>query len=69
MIKVLIFDSGYGGELFADWLNEEMPILDIIRIIDWRNAETILEAARKSSEKANDLVRTMDSLNKASRAA
>ena len=31
-----------------------------------RNAETILEAARKSSEKANDLVRTMDSLNKAS---
>ena len=56
MIKVLIFDSGYGGELFADWLNEEMPILDIIRIIDWRNAETILKSPKEARRVASKAI-------------
>lgn len=41
MLKVVVFDSGYGGELFADKLEEEFPVLDIIRVIDWRNADAI----------------------------
>ena len=38
MLKVLVFDSGWGGELFADYLEKELGIVDVIRLIDWRNA-------------------------------
>lgn len=38
MLKVVVFDSGWGGELFADYIEEEIPILEVIREIDWRNA-------------------------------
>lgn len=48
MLKVVIFDSGYGGEFFADWLEEEMPVVDITRVIDWRNAKPILESPKKA---------------------
>ena len=48
MLKILIFDSGYGGEFFADWLGEEMPLVDIIRIIDWRNADKILKSPKEA---------------------
>lgn len=41
MLKVVVFDSGYGGELFADYLQENLPIIQIIRVIDWRNADKI----------------------------
>lgn len=55
MLKVVIFDSGYGGELFADLLEEVIPVVEIIRVIDWRNADEILKSAksaRKVAEKA-----------------
>ncbi len=48
MLKVVVFDSGYGGELFADYLGEEIPTLEIIRVIDWRNAEALQENANKA---------------------
>ncbi len=54
MLKVVVFDSGYGGEFFADQLKEELPIIEIIRVIDWRNAEKFLtspKAARKIAKK------------------
>ncbi len=54
MLKVVVFDSGYGGELFADKLEEELPVVEVIRVIDWRNAEKILtssKAARKIAKK------------------
>ncbi len=46
MLKVVIFDSGYGGELFADFLQEKLPIVQVIRVIDWRNADKILSKPR-----------------------
>ena len=55
MLKVVVFDSGYGGELFADYLEEELPIIEVIRVIDWRNADKILKSpklAREAAEKA-----------------
>lgn len=55
MLKVVVFDSGYGGEFFADELKEELPIIEIIRVIDWRNADKILshpKEARKIAEKS-----------------
>lgn len=41
MIKVVVYDSGYGGEFFADRLEAELPIIEIIRVIDWRNAKKL----------------------------
>lgn len=55
MLKVVIYDSGYGGEDFADKLEEELQTIEVIRIIDWRHAEAIQEnakEARKYAEKA-----------------
>lgn len=39
MLKVVVFDSGYGGELFADRLSEELPTIEVIRVIAWRDAK------------------------------
>lgn len=55
MLKVVVFDSGYGGEFFADQLEEEIPVLNVIRVIDWRNAKQVLtgpKTARKVAEAA-----------------
>ena len=55
MLKVVVFDSGYGGELFADYLQENLPVIQIIRVIDWRNADKIntkYRDARKCAEAA-----------------
>ncbi|MBR2994504.1 hypothetical protein IKF32_01125 [Candidatus Saccharibacteria bacterium] len=55
MLKIIVFDSGYGGENFADYLENEIPIADIIRVIDWRNASEIQSSAkeaRRCAEKA-----------------
>lgn len=55
MLKIVIFDSGYGGELFADYLEQELPVVDIIRVIDWRHAEEIQrkpKSARKFAEES-----------------
>ena len=41
MIKIVIFDSGYGGELLADYLESELPVVNIVRVIDWHHAEEI----------------------------
>ena len=42
MLKIVVFDSGYGGEFFADCLAEELPIVEILRVINWREADKIL---------------------------
>ena len=34
----MVFDSGWGGELVADFLEEEIGVVEVIRVIDWRNA-------------------------------
>lgn len=55
MLKIVIFDSGYGGELLADYLESELPVLNIIRVIDWRHAEesqNSAKSARTSAEKS-----------------
>lgn len=50
MLKVLIFDCGYGGEFFADRFEDEITVVDVIRVIDWRHADEYLsnpKAGRK----------------------
>lgn len=55
MIKIVVFDCTYGGELFADQLKQEYPFIEIIRVIDWRNSNEIMSSprmARKCAAKA-----------------
>lgn len=55
MLKIVVFDGGFGGELFADRLEAELPVVEVIRVIDWRNAEKISaspRAARRIAENA-----------------
>ena len=55
MLKIVVYDSGYGGEDFADRLEEELPTIDVIRVIDWRHADKIqanAKDARRCAEKA-----------------
>ena len=48
MIKIVVFDCGYGGEFFADRFEDEIPVVDIIRVIDWRHAEQYLNSIKDS---------------------
>ena len=55
MLKIVVFDGGFGGELFADKLEEALPVVEVIRVIDWRNAEALVikaRSARQVAEKA-----------------
>lgn len=55
MLKIAVFDSGFGGELFADRLESELPVVEIIRVIDWRSAKESSKSsssARKFAEQA-----------------
>lgn len=55
MLKVVVYDSGYGGELFADKLEAELPVIEVVRVINWRHAkESQLNhrVARKFAESA-----------------
>lgn len=57
MLKVVVFDSGYGGEFFADYLQENLPVLEIVRVIDWRNADAIISKAKSARQFAESAIR------------
>lgn len=57
MLKVVVFDGGYGGEKFADLLEEELPIVEVIRVIDWRHAEEIIKSAKTARIAAMEALR------------
>lgn len=57
MLKIVVFDSGYGGEFFADRLQEVLPVVEIIRVIDWRNAEKYLKNPKSARSSAREALR------------
>ena len=57
MLKVVVFDGGYGGELLADRLEEEVPVIEVIRVIDWRNADKLLLSAKSARRVAREALR------------
>lgn len=57
MLKVVVYDSGYGGEFFADRLEAELPIIEVIRVIDWRNAEKIQNSPKEARRIARAALR------------
>lgn len=57
MLKVVVFDSGFGGELFADLLEEELPVIEVVRVIDWRHADQLLKNAKAARLAADEALR------------
>lgn len=35
MRRIVVFDSGWGGELVADYLTQELEVVEVVRVIDW----------------------------------
>ncbi len=55
MLKIVVFDGGWGGELVANYLDNELNIVEIVRVIDWahgsyanKNEDEIFELAEKA---------------------
>ncbi len=44
MLKVAVFDNGWGGELVADYLLKELKTIEVIRVIDWQNSDYSLKS-------------------------
>lgn len=57
MLKIVVFDGGYGGELFADQLEAMLPIINVIRVIDWRKADNFLKSPRIARQTCNDALK------------
>lgn len=56
MLKVVVYGCDYGAELFADRLEAELPVIEVIRVINWRPNEPTRQRfaklrARKLAEK------------------
>lgn len=57
MLKIVVFDSGYGGEFFADQLSTHLPIVEIVRVISWRQADEVLSGSHKARIVAEESLR------------
>ena len=57
MLKIVVFDCGYGGELFANRLEESLPVVEIIRVIDWRHADEIQSSPKRARDCAQAALR------------
>lgn len=58
MLKtIVVFDSGFGGELFADYIEEKVPVFNVIRVIDWRHSEEIIKSSHLARKCALEALR------------
>lgn len=57
MKKVVVFDCGFGGELFADYLEKEVPVFNVIRVIDWRNLDIITSNPKEARHVVEKTIR------------
>lgn len=64
MLKVVVFDGGWGGELVADYLSRELKTIEIVRVIDWDNApyddKTLPEIERLSRKNLDNYIGKVD---------
>ena len=57
MLKVVVIDSGYGGEFFADRFEDAVGVVEVIRVIDWRHDEQYLTSPRAARALATAALR------------
>lgn len=57
MLKIVVYDGGYGGEAFADRLEESLPVVEVIRVIDWRSSDQLLKSPKIARRTATNALR------------
>ena len=57
MLKVVVYDSGMGGELFASFLKEEVPVLKVVPVIDRKNTKLITRGRFKPRKIVEDALK------------
>ncbi len=57
MARILVFDSGYGGDVLADRIIEEFSDVQVYRVIDWRHAPYSARTAEEIKELAEIAIR------------
>lgn len=57
MLKIVVFDSGVGGEIFAERLQDYLPVVQIIKVIDWRHADKYMRRPREARRYAAEALR------------
>lgn len=64
MLKIVVFDSGWGGELVADYLEKELGVVEVTRVIDWANApyegKTLMEITDLAECQLKDYIGKFD---------
>lgn len=56
MLKIVVYDCGYGGELFANQLEEALPVAEIIKVLDWDHAGEIQSSPRRARQFAKTIL-------------
>lgn len=41
MLKVVVYGKGWGGELVANYLESELGVVEVIRVIDWQPCDVV----------------------------
>ncbi len=54
MLKVVVFDGGWGGEVVANYLEEELSVVEVVRVIDWKNAPYDEKSVEEIAEYAEE---------------
>lgn len=54
MLKIVVFDGGWGGEIVANYLEEELGVVEVIRVIDWKNVPYDEKSAEEIAEFAEE---------------
>lgn len=57
MLKVVVLDSGWGGEMFADYLEDNLKIVEVVRVIDWRGGAYVDLTDNEVRERVENLVK------------
>lgn len=57
MLKIIVYDCGWGGELVANYLENELQTVEVIRLIAWRPCpQSLAEMTAFADEIARDLL-------------
>lgn len=57
MLKIVVFDGGCGGEAVAEFLAEELQVVEIIQVIDWEHAPYEKKTDHEICQLANESLR------------
>lgn len=46
MLKIAVFGSGWGGDVVADYLDENLGVVEVVRVIDSQNSDQYIQKSK-----------------------